>query len=171
MDNRSLCHWGIKGMKWGVRRYQNSDGSLTDAGKKRYDRDVRENKAKKKDNRIDVSEPDPKRWAKEDLDRTKKTVDATSKLVNQVKDFEKETRRVKAKEQMDLSNMTDQELRQQINRKLIEKQYRDLFADENDVAVSSGREVLSSTLEIAGSVLAVTGSALSIALAIRDLKG
>lgn len=31
-----LIHWGIKGMKWGVRRFQNKDGSLTPAGKKRY---------------------------------------------------------------------------------------------------------------------------------------
>jgi len=31
----SLAHYGIKGMKWGVRRYQNSDGSYTSAGKKR----------------------------------------------------------------------------------------------------------------------------------------
>lgn len=30
-----LCHHGVKGMKWGVRRYQNKDGSLTYAGKKR----------------------------------------------------------------------------------------------------------------------------------------
>ena len=30
-----LYHHGIKGMKWGVRRYQNADGSLTAAGKKR----------------------------------------------------------------------------------------------------------------------------------------
>ena len=31
-----LYHHGIKGMKWGVRRYQNTDGNLTPAGRKRY---------------------------------------------------------------------------------------------------------------------------------------
>ena len=31
-----LYHHGILGQKWGIRRYQNPDGSLTDAGKKRY---------------------------------------------------------------------------------------------------------------------------------------
>lgn len=36
MYNSELYHHGVKGMKWGVRRYQNSDGTLTPAGKKRY---------------------------------------------------------------------------------------------------------------------------------------
>ena len=35
-DEDSLAHHGIKGMKWGVRRYQNKDGSLTAKGRKRY---------------------------------------------------------------------------------------------------------------------------------------
>lgn len=35
MSDYYLCHHGIKGMKWGVRRYQNKDGSYTAAGKKR----------------------------------------------------------------------------------------------------------------------------------------
>lgn len=36
MNNDELYHHGVKGMKWGVRRYQNKDGSLTAKGVKKY---------------------------------------------------------------------------------------------------------------------------------------
>lgn len=42
-----LYHHGIKGMKWGIRRYQNEDGSLTEAGKKRYGPGISERDSKK----------------------------------------------------------------------------------------------------------------------------
>lgn len=49
-DNSELRHYGVKGMKWGHRKYQNPDGSLTAKGKKRllknqkaWERDVRDN--------------------------------------------------------------------------------------------------------------------------------
>ncbi|RAP49182.1 MAG: hypothetical protein BZ133_08400 [Methanosphaera sp. SHI613] len=35
-DDRYLAHHGILGQKWGVRKYQNEDGTLTEAGKQRY---------------------------------------------------------------------------------------------------------------------------------------
>lgn len=40
----NLYHHGIKGQKWGVRRYQNEDGSLTEAGKRRYRYQLYQNK-------------------------------------------------------------------------------------------------------------------------------
>lgn len=43
--NDELQHWGIKGQKWGQRRYQNKDGSLTPEGKKRYNQEVEKLKA------------------------------------------------------------------------------------------------------------------------------
>ena len=40
--NDYIYHHGIKGMRWGVRRYQNPDGSLTPAGKKRISKEYKE---------------------------------------------------------------------------------------------------------------------------------
>lgn len=44
LHNGELYHSGIKGMKWGVRRYQNKDGSLTPEGRKRYNKESGESK-------------------------------------------------------------------------------------------------------------------------------
>lgn len=170
MTENELVHYGIKGMKWGVRRYRNKDGTLTPAGKKRYDQDVRDNASKKKENRIDTSNPDPDRWVREDLSRAKKVVDTSSDLVRTAKTIERETRPQPKKKRMDLSNMSDQELRQKINRELLERQYNDVFGKEEEPKISKGREYTNKILETAGMVLAVTSSALGIALAIKQLS-
>ena len=39
MSEEYLSHHGIKGMRWGIRRFQNEDGTLTAEGKNRYDRE------------------------------------------------------------------------------------------------------------------------------------
>ena len=49
MNSNELKHHGVKGQKWGVRRFQNADGSLKPAGRKRYNDDVNEKKAAYKD--------------------------------------------------------------------------------------------------------------------------
>lgn len=166
MENE-LYHHGIKGMKWGVRRYQNSDGSLTAAGKKRYDRDIRENDARKKENRIKIDGPDTDRWVKEDLRRSKATIDGASSMINQAGRM-LDINYKKNQSKIDLSNMTDKQLRDRINRSNLEKQYIDMFAPET---TSKGRRYARAVLETAGTVLAVGSSALGIALSIKELKG
>ena len=166
-----LIHYGVKGMKWGVRRYQNKDGSLTPAGQKRYDQDIQTNLSKKKDNRIDTSKPDPNRWVREDISRKKKVIDASSDLVKEAKNLERNTRPKSTKKRMDLSSMSDKELRDRINRELLERQYNDIFGKEEIPKISKGREYTSKLLDTAGTALTITGSALSIALAIKELKG
>jgi hypothetical protein len=165
-----LYHHGVKGMRWGVRRYQKKDGSLTPAGQKRYDRDVRENNAKKKDNRINIDGPDPKRWVKEDTSRAKNVVDSSNSMVRELKNVERNTRPAPKKEKMDLSKMTDQQLRDRINRANLEKQYNDMFG-QSTANVSKGRKYVSDILETTGTVLTIGSSALAIALAIKELRG
>lgn len=161
-----LYHWGKKGMKWGVRRYQNKDGTLTPAGQKRYARDQRENAGKKKGNKVGAADPD--RWVKEDLTRSRKLADETRGLTNNLKQINDYQMRNKPRAKMDLSNMTDKQMRDEINRALLERQYNDVF---NPQKVSRGREIVTKTLEYGGSALAVTSSALGIALAIKELRG
>lgn len=38
LRNDELYHHGVKGQRWGIRRYQNPDGSYTDAGRRHYGR-------------------------------------------------------------------------------------------------------------------------------------
>lgn len=48
MSDYVIMHHGIKGMKWGIRRYQNKDGTLTAAGKKHYNKEVEKLKNERK---------------------------------------------------------------------------------------------------------------------------
>ena len=99
-----LAHEGILGMKWGVRRYQNSDGTLTEAGKLRYSRQMTRKRkaAAKKAAQTKKRAAEAKR--KED---TKRTVDEN------------------AGKPRDVTSMTDQEIRDFLNRRDLERRYLD----------------------------------------------
>lgn len=73
--NYELYHHGIKGQKWGVRRYQNKDGSLTQKGKKRYSKELY-SEMKKNDRKL--SRTDYKNAVKNKLSNDKRVKDYVS---------------------------------------------------------------------------------------------
>ena len=174
-----LVHHGIRGMKWGVRRYQNKDGSLTDKGKKRYYREAdaagykqegyngRRYRTTKK-GKVEGFDADTDKWVKDDLTRSRRLTDESSAMAGKLKKLNDDSMKNRKIKPMDLSNMSDKEMRDQINRAMLERQYNDMF---NPAKTSKGREYASQVLETAGTVLAIGSSALGIALAIKELKG
>lgn len=124
MENE-LMHWGIKGMKWGVRRYQNKDGSLTPAGKKRYDKEMAKLKEEEK-----IAKNKLKTQAKlNKLDEKRKEVEALKRGKPVVK-------KTKQSSKPSVKDMSDEELRQTVNRLLMEQQYAKL----NPQQVSAGQK-------------------------------
>ena len=86
--NSELYHYGVKGMKWGVRRYQNEDGSLTSLGKKR-DRMLSDRKiAKKKQTTSNIVNAEYSRREFEDA-KTRLKLENQKKKSKRQQDLEK----------------------------------------------------------------------------------
>lgn len=109
----ALNHSGIFGMKWGIRRYQNSDGTLTEEGKRRKRAAYAERTAAERDD-----------------------------------DYGTENARSAPKSPRE---MTDDELRQAINRLKLEKEYRDLSAQ----TVAKGKTATEKLISTLGTIAAV----------------
>ena len=135
MENQNdLTHWGILGMKWGVRRYRNPDGSLTLEGKKRYSK------------------------YSEKADKYSKKMEELS--------GNKSTRK-----KLDLSKMSDQELRNFIYRTRLEQEYTKLYKEFVDPPkVAKGENHMKEFYDKAIYGLDMATKTVGLAKGIYDLK-
>jgi hypothetical protein len=159
-----LVHHGVKGQKWGRRRYQNADGSLTPAGRERYG---------SKEN-FEKQYPSEQKAA---MNAVKKASDEGVKTARAGRELEAErTRKKQRKADKALEEatrekarqMSDQELREAVNRLNMEENYTRMIQNREriDVGESAVTKILDGTMK--GMTLAST--ALAIALAIKELR-
>lgn len=112
MENNYLEHYGILGMKWGIRRYRNKDGTLTNAGKKR------------------AAKLEAERRFLDDAKSKNSSVSKSSST--------QET----SKKSKDVSEMTDEELNKTINRIRNENTYKELTESKPNQALRTAKERL-----------------------------
>lgn len=139
MSNYYLTHSGVKGMRWGVRRYQNKDGTLTPAGRTRY---------LKKADKYDLKAAGSKNPTKANKYKAKANIArrevrrsdlAKARLAKELK-VEAEARA--NKKGKSVKDMTDDELTTAIRRLELEKRYTEL----NPKQINKGKEFVKSVM-------------------------
>lgn len=168
MNNAELYHHGVKGQRWGIRRYQNKDGSLTPYGKKRYAKELAKLEAEKK--RVRQYEQTAKKMSK--LDDMRKDIDERKKALKTDDETPEPTRQSKTQstpQKRKLSELSNEEIQAKIDRMNLENKYKTLAQERIDAVskkeVSKGKKFAEEVLTNAGKNVATQAAVWTMATA------
>lgn len=137
-----LYHWGTKGMKWGIRRYQNKDGSLTPAGKKKYAKEM----AKIKEREAEIKGREKARARQAKIDSKKAELDARERALDSGKIAKIDKSKGDAPKMKTVKDMTDDELFKAVNRGRLESEYQRLYPKQKSLMQTLGEKALHEVL-------------------------
>ena len=168
-----LRHHGIKGQKWGVRRFQNADGSLTAAGRKRYG-DGESNYDYGKDSEGRKVVRVGKGSSVEDYQNAIKKTKTAGESVENIRKFNNDVKRIKdpameKRIRKSTEQMTDKELQQRVNRLNMEDNYTRMMMHREQL--KQGEDYVNRVLDVSAVALRGATTALTIALLVKQLKG
>ena len=173
MENNTLTHHGIIGMKWGVRRYQNKDGTLTAAGKKRYNSELEKIKAREKvvNNRKRTQDKFDKLEAKRtELDKEEQLIKEREDRARNRKDKSRSTPDKKGlPKNKSVKDMSDDELREVISRLDLEKKYAELVKQTTPQKSDKGKKFVDDVVTTAGSNIAKQAVAYMMGVAVNKM--
>lgn len=146
MENNELQHHGIPGMKWGIRRYQNKDGSLTKAGKKRYDKEV----ASLKEQQRIVNNKKRTQAKMDKLADMRKKLEDDKAALNKADAERKMQKANKKAEKRKLSEIPNDELMEKIDRLDLETKYLSSYDKRHPKDETSKEKWFTPALKAAG---------------------
>lgn len=171
MNNTELYHHGVKGQRWGVRRYQNKDGSLTSYGKNRYAKELAKLEAEKE--RVRQQEQTAKKMKK--LDDMRKDIDERKKALNpdDTPESAKQQKAPSVPKKRKLSELSNEDIQAKIDRMNLENKYKELAQAQIDAVskkeVSKGRKFTEEVLEKAGKNIATQAAAWAMGTGVNKL--
>lgn len=171
--SNELQHWGIKGQKWGVRRYQNSDGSLTPAGRKRYsDYDGGKDSGVRKT--IPVGGGKRNQSSVEDYQNAIKRTKSVGEGIDNVRKFNDDVKRIKdpameKRIRKSTEQLSDKELQQMVQRLNMEDNYTRMMMHREHL--KQGEDYVNRALDISAVAVRGATTALTIALLVKQLRG
>lgn len=137
-----LHHHGIIGMKWGVRRYQNKNGTLTAAGKKRYDKEVE--KAKKEARILRNRQATANKLKKLEEMKAKNKAKKNALDGKGEPEVQLSGKAAKGKNKKLLKDMSNEEIRARVERIKLENELKSLTPQK----VSAGKKFVNSMLDV-----------------------
>lgn len=161
MAHDYLVHYGVKGMKWGVRKSRPNTGQRRRTKKTPEQKKAFRNRLLNQNIKGGKDKP-PVSPAERMISESRKSIDSTSGILKRLSDRKKSRQAFNS----NVKKMSNSELQTRINRLNLEKQYKRLVYEDTHTGFDTAADIL----DTMGDVLVVAGGVVTVAATVNKLR-